>query len=242
MARRTSKIHADAFYTFVMIFGEWKAFLGLMAVMIVMAFLVVGLPEEFDGAMGVLFTLIFVMGWLATIYMLRQKLAGEEVRLRDGLFKSMAPLIPTLIMLMVVVLECVPVMATVVVWSSAVETHFLDMPFNALMLIVFTVAMVLLSGFLLTSSLLALVAVGTPGIYPVTAILTVRELVAKKRIKVAVRIILLLIVVVAMGALVVPFMLLPSSTFLKVASLVVGSFATIYVATYLYLYYKELLG
>ena len=179
MARRTSKIHADAFYTFVMIFGEWKAFLGLMAVMIVMAFLVVGLPEEFDGAMGVLFTLIFVMGWLATIYMLRQKLAGEEVRLRDGLFKSMAPLIPTLIMLMVVVLECVPVMATVVAWSSAVETHFLDMPFNALMLIVLTVAMVLLSGFLLTSSLLALVAVGTPGIYPVMAILTARELVAK---------------------------------------------------------------
>ena len=244
MVRRRSEVRADAFGAFVVLGRNWRSFLGLLVVMGAMALVVVGLPEEFHGAEGVLFTLILAMGWLATIYMLRQDLAGEEVLLRDGLFKSMAPLLTTLLMLGVVTLMCVPVMVTVVAWASAMETHFVDMPFNALMLILFSGAMAWLSGYLLSFGLMALTAVSAPGMYPVAALLMAHTLTAKKRVRVIFKVILLAVVAGAMGAIVVvPLVMLGARDTVVVAGAMgAGCIMTIYVATYLYLYYKELLG
>ena len=52
-----------------------------------------GLAGESSEAAGVFAILIFLMLWLVTIFLLRHRLAGHAVKLRDGLYNAMTPLI-----------------------------------------------------------------------------------------------------------------------------------------------------
>ena len=155
--------------SFRMIFKNWRLFLPLVLIAVLLQMLFVGvmseasyveLQESLDGStagfgkaslllfsvVGTLGTtgeaagativfqaLIFLVVFLTTIFILRFLLAKKKITLRDALYNSMAPTIPTAILLAVVMIECIPIIILTIAYAAAVQTDFLTMPFYALL-------------------------------------------------------------------------------------------------------------
>ena len=129
------------FATFKVIFKNWKLFVPLMIIAVVLDVVLIGLMSEStyvefqkildetstqmaggdignvakagllllstvttgglsgeSSELAIVFgVLIFLMIWLVTIFLLRHRLAGHQVKLRDGLYNAMTPLISTLV-------------------------------------------------------------------------------------------------------------------------------------------------
>ena len=138
----------------------------------------------------------------------------------------------------------------IIVHSAAVTTGFLETPFYALVYFVFALAMLATSGYFLSSSLMALVAVTAPGLYPIRAMRAASDLMAGRRIKFSIRLIYLLISMVFIWVLVMlPIILIDmglKSSFewltglpiVPIALVIMTCFTFVYFSTYLYIYYR----
>ena len=226
--------------SFRMIVWNAKLFLPLLAIAAVLEILVIGATYETTMVFSVL---IFLMIWLVTIYLVRHRMAGHEVTLRDGLYNAMTPLLSSLVVFVVGVIQCVPIFLLIIAYAAAIKTEFLAMPFYALLFLGFAGLMLVLSGYLLSSTLIALVAVSAPGLYPLKALATASELMMGRRIRFVLRVIALILVLVAMMVvLVLPLAVLKVPVeILSVVMAIVGCFYSIYATVYLYLYYRYLL-
>lgn len=212
-----------------------------------------GLDTGMDESGMVFMIVLFLIMWLVTIFLLRHIFAGEQPRLRDGLYNALGPLIATLVVFMFIFVQMMPVMLIAITYSAAVTTGFLSTPFYALVYFIFAASMCLLSGYLLSSSLMALVAVTAPGMYPVRAMLAASDLTAGRRVRIVLRLLYLLFVIAFIYVIVMlPVILLDMwlksiwdwlsgwpivSVFLVACT----CFVFIYAATYIYIYYRWLL-
>ncbi|MBQ6414282.1 hypothetical protein IJI28_01520 [Candidatus Saccharibacteria bacterium] len=226
--------------SFAMFFQHWKLFLPLLLLSTILEVLAVNTTYETTAVFSVL---IFLMIWLVTIFLVRHIKAEHKVTLRDGLYNAMTPLLSSLVVFVIAVIECIPIFLMIIAYSAAIKTEFLTMPFYALLFFVFAGLMLVLSGYLLSSSLIALIAVSAPGLYPWKALTTASELMMGRRIRFILRLIALILVLVVMWAVVI----LPLSALklpmevLSVVAALVGCFSAIYLTVYLYLYYRWLL-
>lgn len=205
---------------------------------------------ETEGIFGLM---IFLMIWLTVIYLLRHFLAGRKPKLRDGLYNACAPLIATLVIVGIIFIQLLPVFLVIITYNAAMLTDFLATPFYALVYFIFASLMLLLSGYLLSSSIIALIAATAPGIYPLKALSSAYDLMAGRRIKFIIRVIYLFFVIALVYVLVMlPVILLDMwlkswVTFIQgwpIVSFVLLSvtcFVFIYASAYLYLYYRRML-
>ncbi len=211
-----------------------------------------GLSGESSEAAVVFVVLIMLMIWLVTIFLLRHILAGHKIKLRDALYNAMTPLISTLLIFVVVVVQCIPIFVLIIAYSAAVQTEFLSTPFYALVFFVFAVLMLLLSGYLLSSSIIAFLAVSAPGLYPMQALRTASELMMGRRARFIIRIIALILVLAIVWVIVMlPLILFDlwmkkfewttGIPFVPICMTIMTCFTGIYVTAYLYLYYRWLL-
>ena len=285
------------FATFKMIFKNWKLFLPLLVLSVVLAILFVGLMSESsyrefqdildqnvkDMGMGdvgnfaksglllistittgclsgessesatVFAVIIFLILWLTTIFLVRHLLAGHKIKLRDGLYNAMTPLLSTFAVFAVAMIQCIPIFLLVIVYSAAVQTGFLNTPFYALVFFIFAMVMIVISGYLLSSSLIALVAVTVPGMYPMRALHAASDLMMGRRVKFIVRLIALIFALVIVWIIVMlPLILFDllmrnfewteSIPFIPVCLLTMTCFTGIYISVYLYLYYRWMLN
>ncbi|MBR2998493.1 hypothetical protein IKF34_01825 [Candidatus Saccharibacteria bacterium] len=212
-----------------------------------------GLSGDSSEAAMVFGVIIFLIIWLTTIFLLRHRLAGHKVKLRDGLYNAMTPLISTFVVFVVAVIQCVPIFILIVVYSAAVQTEFLATPFYALVFFIFAALMLLLSGYLLSSSLMAFVAVSAPGLYPMRALSTASELMMGRRVRFVLRLIALLITLAIVWVIIMlPLILFDlwmktfewtaGIPFVPICLTTMTCFTGIYVTTYMYLYYRWMLG
>ena len=289
---------AHAIATLRVIFKNWKIFLCLLILTIILNILFVGLMNEatyrqfqevldqtnYELAGGrisnvlkatlllistittgglsgdssesaVVFSfLIFLLVWLCTIYIVRHRFAKHDIKLRDALYNSMTPLASTAVVFMIILIQCIPLLILLIVYSTAVATDFLATPFYALIFFIFAAAMVLLSGYLLSSSIIALVAVSAPGLYPLHAVNTASDLMAGRRVRFIIRLIFLFLsllfiwVIVVIPLILLDFWLkasfewLAGFPFIPLVLLIMTCFTMFYLTIYLYLYYRWMLN
>lgn len=211
-----------------------------------------GLSGGASEAAGVFSVIIFLIIWLVSIFLLRHILAEHKVKLRDGLYNATTPLLSTFAIFLVALVQCIPLFFLVVVWSAAVQTEFLATPFYALVFFIFAAIMVILSGYLLSSSLIAMVAVTAPGMYPMQALHAASDLMMGRRVKFVIRLIALFIAMIILITLIMlPLILFDmfmkqfewtaGVPFVPLCLLIVTTFVEIYCTAYLYLYYRWLL-
>lgn len=284
------------FATFKIIFKNWKLFLPLLVISVLLAVVFVGLMSEANyrqfqdildqtteqmgtGDIGnvakaglllistittgglsgesseaatIFAVLIFLIIWLSTIFILRHRLAGHKIKLRDALYNAMTPLISSFLIFMVAVIQCIPIFLLIIVYSTAVQTEFLATPFYALLFFIFAALMLLISGYLLSSSLIAFVAVSAPGLYPMKALHTASDLMMGRRFRFILRIIALIFALAVIWVIVmlppIVFDLLMKNfawtegiPFVPICLLIMTCFTGIYVTAYLYLYYRWML-
>ena len=285
------------FKTFRLIFKNWKVFLPLLVLSVVLAVVFVGLMSEStyrqfqeildqtteelgSGDIGVMakaglllistvttgglsgdsgeaatvfFVIIFLMIWLVTIFLLRHIMAKKKVKFRDALYNAMSPLVPSLVIFVVAVLQCIPILIFIIALSAAIQTEFLATPFYALVFFIFAALLILLSAYLLSSSLMAFVAVSAPGLYPFKALRTASELMQGRRIRFILRLVSLILTVlitwvvvmlplIAFDLFMKQFEWTSQIPFVPVCLLVMTCFTGIYVTAYLYIYYRWMLG
>ena len=226
--------------SFAIFIKNWRLFVPFLILVSILEILAIQLTEETTAVFTVL---IFLIIWLVTIFLVRYLKAGRDISLRDALYNAMTPLLSSLVVFIVVVIECIPLFLLMIAYSAAVKTDFLAMPFYALMFLGFAALMITLSGYLLSSSVVALIAVNAPGIYPWHALVTASELMMGRRIRFILRLVALLVVIgVVFAAFILPLAALKvPMEVLSAAVAIVGCFDAIYATTYLYLYYRYLL-
>lgn len=201
-----------------------------------------------------LFVIIFAISlWLITIYFLRNFLAGNKPKFRDGIYNAMTPVFSTLCVVALVFVHFIPVFIFIIVYSAAVQTNFLSQPLYCFIFWLFSSLLLLLSGYLLPGSILAMVATSVPGIYPMAAINATTDLIQGRRTRFIIRI-LFMVLFVAVIWIVVMLPLTYIDLILKdnilagsnlpiipVALQIMTSFSIIYATSYIYLLYRRML-
>ena len=209
-----------------------------------------------NDAQIVIAVLLFAIIWLVTIYLARHLLAGhQEIKMRDGFYSALSPLISTLVVGLIIFLEAVPIMLTIIVFQVALTTEFLSTPFYALLFFMFAALMITLSLYLLSSSFFAIIVVSAPGLYPLTAVRMAKNLIMGRRLRFLIRVFYLVIIVALLyllllmpaiildGALKAQFSWLTESKipFVAIIQLTITVFIFIYLSIYFYLFYRALL-
>lgn len=212
-----------------------------------------GLSGESSEAAAVFAVLIFLTVWLVTIFLLRHIMAGHKVKLRDGLYNAMTPLISTLLVFLIAIIQCIPILLLIVAYSAAVQTDFLSTPFYALVFFIFAALMVVISAYLLSSSLIALVAVSAPGLYPLKALHTASDLMMGRRVKFLLRLVALILMLAILWIIIMlPLILFDmwmkqfewtaGIPFVPICLTTMTCFTEIYITVYLYKYYRWMLN
>lgn len=209
-----------------------------------------------NDAQIVIAVLLFTIIWLVTIYLARHLLAGhQEIKMRDGFYSALSPLVSTLVVGLIIFLEAIPIMLTIIVFQVALTTEFLSTPFYALLFFMFAALMITLSLYLLSSSFFAIIVVSAPGLYPLTAVRMAKNLIMGRRLRFLIRVFYLVIIVALLyllllmpaiildGILKAQFAWLAESKipFVAIIQLTTTVFIFIYLSIYFYLFYRALL-
>ena len=213
-----------------------------------------GLSGESSESAAVFAIILFLITWLTTIFILRHRFAGHKIKLRDALYNAMTPIISTLVVFLIILIQCIPIIVLVIIYSVALVTDFLSTPFYALVFFIFASAMILWSGYLISGSLMGLVSISAPGLYPLKAIHAASDLMAGRRVRFIIRLLYLFVVLILTWVFVaLPLILidlglkssfewLAGFPFVPLVLLFLTCFTMIYIATYLYLYYRWMLN
>jgi hypothetical protein len=211
-----------------------------------------GLNSNMDGAQGVFAAILLLITWLVSTYLFRHYIAGHKVKLRDALYNACTPLISTAAILLLILIQLVPVFIFIILYSTAVQTEFLSTPFYAFVFFIFGAVMILLSGYWLSSSVIALVAVSAPGLYPGKALRAASDLMMSRRIKFIIRLIALLFVVLFLWAIImIPLIMFDlwmktfewtsGIPFIPICLMIMSIFTVIFTSAYIYIYYRWML-
>lgn len=135
-----------------------------------------------SGASAGLFQFFWVViVSLAFIWTLRQVHAKQKVRIRDGFYHGVYPLIPVMLVLFVIGAECIPFIVGGSIFSAVINngiaTSGIQIAIWALMFLLLTA----ISIYLICSSFFALYIACLPDVAPMQALRSARQLVAARR-------------------------------------------------------------
>lgn len=195
--------------------------------------------------------LVFLMTWLATVWLLRSMLTGQKPRLRDGLYNSGAPIISTLLVSLVLAVQLIPFAIAAIGISIASTAGYLSGGVEAMVFWLCALLLVGLSLYWVTSTLIALVVVTLPGMYPMKALQIAGDLVIGRRIRILFRILWSLLFSVSIFVIVmIPVILfdgwikqlipaIANFAIVPVALLTMGALVIVWLASYVYLLYRK---
>ena len=138
---------------------------------------------------GVMLALLVLMTWLTAVWLLREILLGFKPKLRDGLYNATAPLISTSVVLLILLIQLSPVGIMALAYSALVSVHILTEGFGMMLFGLLAASVLTLVLYWVTSTIIALVVVALPGMYPLRAIQAASDLVVGRRIRIMLRIV-----------------------------------------------------
>ena len=213
-----------------------------------------GLSQTLTEVQQVYAGLIALLTWLTTVWLLRNLLAGHEVKLRDGLYNAAAPLLSTLVVALLLVVQLLPLALALIGYSAALSSGLLSGGVEAMLFWIVAGMLGLLSLYWMMSTFIALIVVTLPGMYPFQAIKTAGDLVIGRRFRILLRIIWMAITVIVAWVLVmIPVILFdtwlkglwPAIQGLPIIPFVLlglGSLTIVWSASYVYLLYRKVVA
>jgi hypothetical protein len=207
-----------------------------------------GAPTDLQRVYGVIFALLI---WLTTVWLLRAIMAGHRPKLRDGLYNASAPFLSTFLVGLILAIQLLPIALAAVAFGAATSSGLLEGGVEAMVFWVSAGLLSTLSLYWASSTLIAMVIVTLPGMYPMQAIRTAGDLVIGRRVRILLRLVWLLLTALLLWIVVmIPIILL--DTWIKglwpaidwvpvvpIALLVVGSITVVWSSSYTYLLYRK---
>jgi hypothetical protein len=229
--------------------GNWGAIgqAGLLLASVVSG----GMGQQVDASQQVYAGLIGLLTWLTTVWLLRALLAGQRPRLRDGLYSAGAPILPTFILTLVLVVQLLPIALASLGFSAAVASGLLEGGVEAMLFWVVATLFIVLSLYWTASTLIALVVVTLPGMYPFRALKTAGDLVIGRRLRLLFRLLwMLLLIALAWVIVMIPLILfdgwlkssVPAINWLPLvplSMLAMGALTIVWAASYVYMLYRK---
>jgi len=183
---------------------------------------------------------VVLLGSLVFIWALRQAFEGAELRVRDAYYRSMQPLIPFILVLVVMLLQSAPLLIGSFLYGFVGSDGPVGAPTLVLCLAVLFLLLVL-ALYLISSSIFALYIVCLPGVEPMQAVKMARQLVQYRRWLVMRRILVLPLILLIIGAVI----MVPIALFLTPIAVWVFFVLTIVtlpvIHAYMYKLYRQLL-
>lgn len=206
------------------------------------------LSPQFTELQQFLAFLLGLLFWLAIVWLLRMRLAGHTVNIRDAVYNSAAPIISTLIVMLVLCVQLVPTAIGMAVFVIAQSGGFLQGGIEVMSFAIAAFLLCVLSLYWLTGTLLALVVVTIPQTYPWRALSLASKLVIGQRWKLLWRLVVFAIVVMVLWAVVLLPMLLVDGwlrfewlPIVPFAIQALSAFSLLLFSVYVYKIYRNLL-
>jgi hypothetical protein len=181
--------------------------------------------------------ILLIIASLATIWSLRQVLAGEKTRIRESFYGGMYPLIPFILVFLVICLQLIPLTIAIYLYGVAGANGGMEMT-------LWVTLFALLAGltlYMISASLFALYIVCLPGMEPMNALRAATDLVKHRR-AFTIRRLLFLPSIMLLGLAIVMTPLIFTAPPVAVAVFFVFLMAApTVVHSYMYLLYRELL-
>lgn len=194
------------------------------------------------------FLLIFLT-FLAFTWTARQVLAGNRPTIAQALYNSPMPLLSGGMLVFWLALQLLPAATGIYIFTIANNQSFFNYAGLALLLGCLTLLLVIFSLYLAINTLMSLVVVTLPGMYPSAALGSTKQLVIGRRLPVLIRIVGLALWALMLWAVVlVPFLLLDSLTnldmlpFIPAAITILSGVTLLFVSLYLYRLYRSMLS
>lgn len=191
---------------------------------------------------GVYQAWLMILVALVTIWTVRQRLAKKSVRVRDGFYKGMYPLIPFVLVLAVIGLQLLPLGIGNWLYSTVVANGIAVTGVEKALWLLFFALLALLSLYMICSSLFALYIVTLPDMTPLKALRSARQLVLHRRWTVMRKVILLPLFLLLLSALIMTPLLLFATAAAEWVFFLLTMVGWIVTLTYLYMLYRELLN
>ncbi|HEX8226736.1 MAG TPA: hypothetical protein VF572_02600 [Candidatus Saccharimonadales bacterium] len=203
-----------------------------------------GSSNASGGQGGTVFRLfLIIVASLAYIWAMRQVMAGSgRLRIRDAFYQGMYPLIPVLLVALVVLLQLLPVLIGGSLYSLAMGGNIVVNAVEQAIFALIFLGLLLLSVFLIISSVFAVYIAALPDMTPMKALRSARDLVRGRRLSLFRK---LLFLVAVLGLLTVIIVLPVIMTVTSAAPFVLYVVTLLVLpAVHLYLYtlYRELLA
>ena len=193
-----------------------------------------------EGAGTYQFFIILITS-LATIWAVRQILAGEKPGLRDTFYKGMYPLVPFVLVLFIIALQLLPLLIGNLIYSSVVNNGLATTGLENIVFLLLFAGLALLSGYMITSSIFALYISTLPEMTPMKALRSARDLVVHRRWGVALRVFALPLVLILLSAILLLPLLIYATPLAQILFILLTSFSLIVTHVYMYLLYRELI-
>jgi hypothetical protein len=211
-----------------------------------------GIGEQMTDAQQIFGVLLVLMAWLTTVWLLRNLIAGNKVKMRDGLYNAGAPLVAMAIVFFVILLQLVPIALAAVGYSAAVSSGLIAAGGVEAMLFWIAASLLgVLSLYWVSSSIFAMVIVTLPGMYPVKALQSSYRLLLGRRVRFLLRFVWMVAFVVALWViLMIPIILFDGwiktvwtaiawFPLVPIVLLFLSTYTVFWVSTYIYLLYRK---
>lgn len=210
-----------------------------------------GLSPELTEAQQIYAGLLLILIWLTAVWLLRASMANKRPKLRDALYNAGAPIVATIAVMLVLLVQLIPAALGVIIASSASSTELFDYGVVAMLVCIVAVLLVLLSVYWAVASIFALVVVTLPGMYPWRALRTAGDLVVGRRLRLLLRFlwmivfgviwwsVIILMIILAVRLLTSLLPIIESVPIVPLAMAVMSAFMIVWFASYSYLLYRK---
>lgn len=229
--------------------GAWGS-VGKAGILLFAAFIS---PQSLTAQQQIYLAAFAVMIWLATVWLLREMMAGRRPKMRDGLYSSGAPIVASFGVLLVALAQLFPIALISLVYSALTQVGLLVEGLSTALFTTFSMLVGTLVLYWITPTFLALVIVTLPGMYPMRALRAAGDIVVGRRLRILYRI-LWMVVMLALGWVVVMILtvlldsaiknLWPALNWLPLVPMVaafMGSLSAVWASAYIYMLYRRIL-
>ena len=198
------------------------------------------------------FVMLFIMvAWMALIYIVRHIYGGRtKMKLRDAIYNSSSAIVSLLIILVVVLIQLLPLAIALISYSAVTGAGYINEGIEIENMAAWCAlaAIAILTVYWMVTSLLSLITVTIPGIYPLRAYFETSVLMAGRRIKILLRVLMMFVPIILLWLVVlVPTILIDAHfkftnfPLVQIVTTMLLSATLIWVSAYMYMLYRRLL-
>jgi hypothetical protein len=186
-------------------------------------------------------TILVIISLLAIIWLYRQQQAGNSVTMKMAFYRGMYPLVPFLLVLLVIGLQLIPALIGNFLFNAVIQGGLAVGSLEYVLWFLFFGSTLLLTLYMLSSSIIALFIVTLPEMTPMLALRQARELVRFRRFSVIRKSIAVLLIFLVLLIVIVLPVIFVAPVVAEWLFFLLTILAVPFVIGYMFCLYRELL-